>query len=74
MNIANVLTANSEKRLQLEGVLGGGVGEEDGEEAGEDGEEDGEDDGGDEEGSGVEPTTSILCVPIFNSADQGKCF
>ena len=58
LNIANVLSANSEKRLQLEGVLG------EGETAAEEEEE--------EEGGGVEPTTSILCVPIFNSADKGN--
>ena len=56
LNIANVLSANSEKRLQLEGILG------EGELTDEEG------DGG----GGVEPTTSILCVPIFNSADKGK--
>ena len=55
-----MLSSNSVKRIQSEGDLG------EGEFADESNEEDGE------EGGGVEPTTSILCVPIFNSADKGK--
>ena len=53
-----MLSANSEKRFQLEDVFGEGETAEAEEE--------------EEEGGGVEPTTSILCVPIFNSADKGE--